>query len=92
MGSDNLSRNLIRKGMWLDIKDTFIDIRDLGLSSVDFHIVFPLTDIYGNTSNEVVMKVGFSKEVLSKINWDGFSIDNIPNVSTSYWEHGALNS
>jgi hypothetical protein len=90
IGSDNLSNDWIKKGMWIDIEDTLKEARDLDFEEVEFNILFPLVDTYGNSSNEVVMKAGFSKEVLRKINWENFISDNIPKVASSYWEHGAL--
>ncbi|MBG9520211.1 MULTISPECIES: hypothetical protein [Bacillus cereus group] len=50
-----------------------------------------LTDTYGNTESNPVMKMNIDRENLDKINFDNFMYKNIPNVAQDYWEHPAYN-
>ncbi|MFS0783220.1 hypothetical protein [Bacillus sp. 1P06AnD] len=91
-GSDNLTTNMIRKGMWMDVRDTLELLKDEDdLKMIDFNIVFPMQDQYGQESNDIIMKLSFSKETIDKINFDNLLTDNIPTIADSYWQHPALN-
>ncbi|MEI3616183.1 hypothetical protein [Bacillus thuringiensis] len=50
-----------------------------------------LTDTYGNTESNPVMKMNIDRENLDKINFDNFMYKNIPNVVQDYWEHPVYN-
>ena len=50
----------------------------------------PLTDQYGNTKNGEVLRVTLSREALDKINFEGFSVNNLSAIAGDYWEHPAL--
>ncbi|MBM7644061.1 hypothetical protein JOD45_000252 [Scopulibacillus daqui] len=87
-GKDNLSKNMIKKGMWMSISKTLKDLKDnTKFDKIAFNIVFPMQDQYGNASNNIVMKATFDRDTLDKINWENFMFENIPNVANEYWEH-----
>ncbi len=55
-------------------------------------VYFPMTDKYGNTSEDVVMKVTLNEETETKINWEGVDRLRFDNVADDIWEHPALRS
>ncbi|GAB3029434.1 hypothetical protein H7J11_26465 [Mycobacterium bourgelatii] len=44
---------------------------------------FPMTDQYGNTSNDIVVNVIYERSTLDKINFDGVSKDRIWEIRDS---------
>ncbi|HFJ9341796.1 TPA: hypothetical protein ACGW5N_003157 [Bacillus mobilis] len=90
-GKDNLTNNMIKKGMWKDTSDMLKDIaKEKDISEVVFFWKFELEDTYGNKKNENVMKITYNRETLDKINFDNFSFNNIPTTATQYWQHPAI--
>lgn len=53
-------------------------------------IQVPLTDQYGNTENDEVMRVMMNRETLDKINFENFSVDDLASIADDYYEHAAL--
>jgi len=91
-GRDNLTTNMIKKGMWMGTADVLQEMKDMDeIETVDFNIVFPMQDKYGETSDDIVMKFSFSKETRERINWENFVTDNLPEIADSYWQHPAFN-
>lgn len=91
-GKDNLTSNMVRKGMLLQAADILESLQsrdDIGRVSLFWS--FPLVDAYGNTSTETVMKVTFYKDTLDKINFENFDSDNIPEICDDFYQHAALN-
>lgn len=82
---DGFTQNLIKEGILLDtskiIKELFQDPR---INDVRLVWYFPYTDTYGNETNEVAEKIEFTRETVSKINWDNFSFDNIPQIADDF--------
>ncbi|MCP1180550.1 MULTISPECIES: hypothetical protein [Bacillus] len=90
-GKDNLTNNMIKKGMWKDTSDMLKDIaKEKDISEVVFFWKFELEDAYGNKKNDNVMKITYNRETLDKINFDNFSFNNIPTTATQYWQHPAI--
>ncbi|SFE59169.1 hypothetical protein [Alteribacillus iranensis] len=90
-GSDNLTTNMIRTGMWIDTASVLEDLDGVeGIDTITFNIQFPMVDQYGAESLDIVMKLSFDKETRDRINWNNFLHDNIPNISQDYWEHPAF--
>lgn len=88
-GSDNLTKNMIYKGMLIDstdlaeaFKGSELEIHDLMMSWQ-----MPLVDSYGNEEDGEVLRINLSGESLEKINFDNFLFEDIPNIADSYWEH-----
>lgn len=50
----------------------------------------PITDAYGNTTEQHVLSVYLKPATLDKINFDAFDIDNLPAIADHYWQHQAL--
>ncbi|MEK5332031.1 hypothetical protein [Lysinibacillus sp. FSL W8-0992] len=89
--NENLTKNMTKKGMWLDSKDILKPLSKVeGLDIIIIHWYFPLVDTYGNEKDGIVMSFEINKETLNKINWDNFLTDNIPNVVNNYFEHQAF--
>lgn len=91
-GKDNLTPNMVRKGMLLQAADILESLQsrdDIG--RVTLFWSFPLVDAYGNTSTETVMKATFYKDTISKINFDNFDYNNIPVICDDFYQHAALN-
>lgn len=91
-GGDNLSTSLIRKGMSKDCAEVFEKIYTAGVPvhEATCFVYFPLQDKYGNSSEEVVMKLNLGQETAAKINWEGVSKTEFDNVADSAWLHPAL--
>ncbi|MBM7838338.1 hypothetical protein JOC54_001594 [Alkalihalobacillus xiaoxiensis] len=88
-GSDNLTKNMIYKGMLIDsekiaeaFKNSEIEIHDLMMSWQ-----MPLVDTYGNEEDGEVLRINLSGETLDMLNFDNFLYDNLPSVADTYWEH-----
>lgn len=90
-GSDNLTNNMVKDGMWIDATDTLKDLKDVvAIKDVAFSITLPMVDKFGNESQSVVMKINLTQATLKKINWNNFTFSNLPDIADSYWEHPAL--
>ncbi|GIO33207.1 hypothetical protein J2TS6_43480 [Paenibacillus albilobatus] len=86
-GKDNLTKNLVKKSMWLNITETLKLLnKNDQFNNIQFIMLFPLTDIYGNKTYDPVMKISLSKNTRSKVNYDEFIFSNIPKIADSYWE------
>ncbi|MEH0979205.1 hypothetical protein AB1I92_07960 [Bacillus mobilis] len=90
-GKDNLTNNMIKKGMWKDTADMLKGIaQEKDISEVVFFWKFELEDAYGNKNHENVMKITYNRETIDKINFDNFSFNNIPTTASQYWQHPAV--
>ncbi len=92
IGSDNLTAKMTVNGMFLDIAETLENLRDLVNVDIAFNIIYPLTDNYGNSTAETVIKATYNQDTRSKINWETFYFENIPDIADIWWMHAALNS
>ena len=90
LGSDNLTSYFIRIGMWSSMFDIMKALKDTDVDTIEFDILLPLVDTYGNTFNGLVMRATFPKEVRNKVNWDNMSYSNIPIIAENYWQHAAI--
>ncbi|GIO63594.1 hypothetical protein [Paenibacillus cineris] len=90
-GKENITNNYTVKGFKMSIFNIMKSIHDQKeIKTLAFNITYPLVDKYGNSSDQIVMKVEFSRATLDKINYDGFDFNNIGDVADSYWEHPAI--
>lgn len=71
-GSDNLSNDLIKKGIWLDMANIYSSAykEPIDVNEVTIVANMDTTDTYGNSSNQAVMKTRLAKDEASKVNWD----------------------
>lgn len=90
-GSDNLTTNMIRKGMWMEGTDILKTLQSCeNISEIVLYWSFPMVDAYGNSVTETVMKIDVSKETLDNINFERFIFENLPEIADEYFEHAAL--
>ena len=90
-GKDNLSNNMIKTGMYMDITEALKSLKEESIpNEVAFDILFPLTDAMGNEKDGSVMRVVFTADTIRNINYDNFNYDNIPTVAESYWQHNDM--
>ena len=50
----------------MDIYDTLKELKDIQPLSVDFNIIYPMVDKYGNANDEIVIKASYSNETREK--------------------------
>ncbi|GIN10136.1 hypothetical protein J26TS2_00030 [Shouchella clausii] len=88
-GSDNLTQNLIYKGMLMDSSDLAERFKNSDLEIHDLMMSWqmPLVDTYGNEEDGEVLRINLSGETLDKINFDNFLFENFPSIADNYWEH-----
>src|SRR5699024_10532303 len=91
VGNDNLSDNLIRKGMWLDTADILTELHERGFDGdVIVMYMFPFEDKYGDSDLHKIMSFDFKADELLKINYDKLKRDNLPDIADDYFEHDSL--
>lgn len=89
-GSSSLTNNMTIKGMYQDMFNILKAIQPIINTNVDFNVVYPLTDQYGNTEDEIVIKATFKKKTIKKINFDNAIFENIPIMADEWWNHNAV--
>ena len=60
-------------------------------TDIDFNVIYPLTDKYGNAEDVIVIKATFVNETIKKINFENVVWENIPEIADEWWNHNALN-
>lgn len=90
-GSENLSREMTVKGMYIDIYNILKEIQEYIDVNVDFNIIYPLQDVYGNTREDIVIKASYNNDTIKKIDFENFLWENIPSVADEWWNHNAAN-
>ncbi len=93
VASENLTKNLTRRRIWIDTKDLVRELStivDPNINAIisESHLV--LVDQYGKESLSRVALITINRETWEKINWDNFLTDNLPDVADGYWLHPAL--
>lgn len=81
---DNLTENMIKTGVRMDVQDILKAVKDT--SDVPYKEVmvvgsFSMQDEYGNVSEDPVLRLGFSRSVISKIDFDNVDPDNLPGLA-----------
>jgi len=80
-GNENLTDNLTKLGVRLDVKDVLqvISQSDTSLSyrTVVIVVTYPYVDIYGKVTDTNVVIATYNRENIDKVNWDTFLTDNI---------------
>lgn len=90
-GSENLSSKMTVKGMYMDIFNILKSIQSIIDTDVDFNVVYPLQDEYGNVEDTIVIKATFKNKTIKKINFDNAIFENIPDMADDWWNHNAVN-
>ena len=93
IGDDNLSKSLIKRGMWKDSKEIFEAVFEEypSIDTVYIYWQFPLVDQLGNEDLGEVIRIGLSRETAETINWENFNPENFSAVADEYWQHPAFN-
>ncbi|MEK5323317.1 hypothetical protein [Aeribacillus sp. FSL M8-0254] len=90
-GSENLTNESTVKGFLVDIRDLLKNLKsDSSIQTFTFNVTYSLVDNYGNESEDIVIKAGFNRETVDKINFDKFDFNKIPEVADEYWSHPAV--
>jgi hypothetical protein len=90
-GSDNLTMNMIRGGMLMKSNDILKLLQARPeISRIMILWTFPLTDTFGNTKEEPVLKIQLERDTFQRINFDSFDRNNYANIANDYFEHTAL--
>jgi len=90
---DNFTDEMIAHGGQDDMIDILQIISTCDLSYSDARVAasFVMADVYGNTSEDVIIDLYFTRETIEKINFDGFSIDNLYRIADQvYYIHPAM--
>lgn len=89
-GTENLTNNMTVEGMYLDMFNILKAIQSIIDTDVDFNIVYPLVDKYGNSEDVIVIKATFTNETIQKINFDRALYKNIADMADEWWNHNAV--
>jgi len=90
-GSENLTNNMTIKGMYMDIFDILKAIQSIIDTDVDFNVVYPLQDNYGNTEDVIVIKATFTNKTIKKIDFNNALWEDTPKIADEWWNHDAIN-
>lgn len=90
-GTENLTNSMTVKGMYLDMFNILKAIQSTIDTDVDFNVVYPLVDQYGNSEDVIVIKATFRDETIKKIQFDNAIFENIPIMADEWWNHNAVN-
>jgi hypothetical protein len=95
--NENLTTNMTRTGMFMDIwklmHAIFTDTSLYDIKSVYVNGKLMLVDKYGKKSSDVVIKLAMTRQIADKLNWDDVLIDNYRNIfdeARKTWLHPAL--
>lgn len=92
-GSQNQPTNSMTiKSMYLDMFNILKKIQSTIDTDVDFNVVYPLQDKYGNVSDVIVIKATYTNDTIKKINFENVVFENIPSLADEWWNHNALNN
>ena len=81
--NDNLSEELIIGSAKRDVLKILKTIHDSNFDYMGVRTIgtFPMTDVYGNSTEKNVVNVEYTKNTIDKINWDGFLPDNVFTIA-----------
>ncbi len=91
--SENFTNAMMRRGIMIDAIDIMESIQEYipeDINEINISSSLPLTDVYGNTSQDKVGLITFNRSTWEKINWEGFITDNLSEVADYFWIHKAL--
>lgn len=89
--SSNVSNEHIKDNALYNMADTLEALDEVGsITSVDFEILYPLQDEYGEQTDRPITTAVFTKETLDKIVWENFVGTRIPDAADEYWYHPTL--
>lgn len=89
-GTESLSNKMTVKSMYLDMFKILEKIQPILDTNVDFNIIYPLVDKFGNSEDEIVIKATFTKETIDRINFDKALFGDIPYMADEWWNSPAV--
>ncbi|MGA3675513.1 hypothetical protein ACPCXF_10555 [Lysinibacillus agricola] len=67
-GNENLSKNMTKKGMWMDSKKILEPLNEMNeFDSITIQWFYPFVDTYGNEKDDLIMSFDIDKANLNKI-------------------------
>ncbi|WP_147274255.1 hypothetical protein [Bremerella cremea] len=89
---DNLTDGMVKRGAMMDIEAILKAIDESGIYCGEVTVFgsFPLTDKYGGSKSEVVVKATYSGTEIDKVDWNGFLTDNVYEIADDVWMHPAF--
>ena len=90
--NDNLSEDMIRDGVKLDIVDVLKALDESGIEYdfVNFVGTFSMVDNLGNAEEMPVVWVTYSKDIVDQINWSGFIFSDVYEIADTVKMHPAF--
>ncbi|MCI4136316.1 hypothetical protein MMJ09_04100 [Bacillus vallismortis] len=90
-GRERITNSSIRFEMLEDTKKIASKIFKVDkVGSILIMFKYPMQDVKGNESNDVILKVSLTRDNAKDINWDNFNSENFSKVADTYYEHPAL--
>ncbi len=90
--NDNITQRFIRGGIQRNIADVLKSTIDSGFDFSEIYIdgSFPFVDKFGSSTEEIVVRVLYSRATVDRINWSRFLPENIYKIADSIWLHPAI--
>ena len=90
--NDSLLESWVMSGAKRDVRDILevIDESSFAYSEIWVEGSFPLVDAFGNTEEEIVVKMFYDKPTVDQIVWQSFNSDNVYIISDDGWVHPAF--
>ncbi len=94
-GKENLSsKELTVKSLKLAVVEAVYAMKELNidLENIEVNLKFPLTDKFGNTEDDFVIKSEFSASTIERLNAEkaNFKENNLPDIADSWWAHPSI--
>lgn len=88
--NDNLSENLIEKGIWEDMTSIYkaLYTQNDDVERATLFAYFDTTDKYGNSSESLVLKTSLYKPEAEKVNWDADRATLYQDILPGVWTVG----
>lgn len=94
IGKENLTSNMTVSSLKIAILDAVYIVKEskYDVDNISINSQLPLTDKYGNTENDYVIRSEFTKETIDKLSDEQMSIntDNLDSIADVWWEHPAI--
>ena len=89
--NDQFTEGLIKTSAKMDVTDVAQALCEANFcNGLTMHGSFSMVDVYGNTSEDVVVKVVLRPETLAKINWENFDYHDIYTIADAVDLHPAF--
>ena len=90
--NDNLTEKLLKGGAKRDVADILKAVSESNVehNSVRAYGTFSMRDQFGNVTEEIVIKVVYTKETIEKINWERFLFSDVYDIADGANIHPAF--